>query len=164
VVGSGDAPVVSRGEGEDDGVLRDEINPMVTTAQSLASLVDVEVWPEMWAHRVMARSSICCELNQKKTSEGAPKREGGDRERRRCGVHHRRRNCPGKPADLRISVDEFCHPRFVPSGETKGREERGVRGLMGKGLNARGVTGGGVITGRFHFQEGEREIRGRRRC
>jgi hypothetical protein len=32
VVGSGDAPVVFRGEGEDDGVLRDEINPMVTTA------------------------------------------------------------------------------------------------------------------------------------
>jgi hypothetical protein len=28
----------------------------------------------------------------------------------------------GKPADLRISVDEFRRLRFVPSGETKGRE------------------------------------------
>jgi hypothetical protein len=76
VVGSGDAPVVFRGEGEDDGVLRDEINPMVTTAQSLASLVDVEVWPEMWARQVMARSSICCELNQKKNVRGGTGERG----------------------------------------------------------------------------------------
>jgi hypothetical protein len=54
VVGSGDAPVESRGKGEDDGALRDEINPMVTTAQLLASLVDVEVWPEMyWRWRTL---------------------------------------------------------------------------------------------------------------
>jgi hypothetical protein len=29
-------------------------------------------------------------------------------------------------------------------------------GLDGEGFNAWGVTGGGVIAGRFHFQEGER--------
>jgi hypothetical protein len=33
----------------------------------------------------------------------------------------------GLLADLRASVDEFLRPRFVPSGETKGRDERGVR-------------------------------------
>jgi hypothetical protein len=69
---------VSRGEGEDDGVLRDDINPMVTTAQSPVSLVDVEVWPETWARRVMARSSICCELNQTKNVRGG----AGERGRR----------------------------------------------------------------------------------
>jgi hypothetical protein len=31
-----------------------------------------------------------------------------------------------RPADLRISGDEFRRPRFIPSGKTKGREERGV--------------------------------------
>jgi hypothetical protein len=56
VLSSGDALVVSRGEGEDDGVLRDDINSMVTTAQSFASLVDVEVWPETGVRRVMART------------------------------------------------------------------------------------------------------------
>jgi hypothetical protein len=56
---AGDVLVVYRGEGEVDGVLRDDINSMVTTAQSFVSLVDVEVWPETWARRVMARSSIC---------------------------------------------------------------------------------------------------------
>jgi hypothetical protein len=107
VDGSGDAPVVFRGEGEDDDVLRDEINPMVTTAQSLASLVDVEVWPEMWAHRVMARSSICCELNQKKTSEGATERGGGDRGREEAQGSLLTSESSGeacRPADLRRRI------------------------------------------------------------
>jgi hypothetical protein len=70
--------VVSQGEEVDDDVLYDEINPMVTTAQSLASLVDVEVWPETWACQVMARSSICRELNQTKNVRGG----AGERRRR----------------------------------------------------------------------------------
>jgi hypothetical protein len=49
---------------------------MVTTAQSLASLVDVEVWLETWARRVMARGSICCELNQKKIIRGGARERG----------------------------------------------------------------------------------------
>jgi hypothetical protein len=73
---SGDAPVVSRGEEVDDDVLRDERNLMVTTAQSLASLVDVEVWLETWARRVMARGSICCEINQKKIIRGGARERG----------------------------------------------------------------------------------------
>jgi hypothetical protein len=116
VVGSGDAPVVSRGEGEDDGVLRDEINPMVTTAQSLASLVDVEVWLEMWARRVMARSLICYELNQKKASEGAPEREGGDRGEEEARGSPSTSESFGqacRPADLRqrISLSSVCPER-----------------------------------------------------
>jgi hypothetical protein len=75
---SNNFPVVSRGEEVDDDVPHDERTPMVTRAQSLVSLVDVEVWPEMWARRVMAKTSICCELNQTKNVRGG----AGERGRR----------------------------------------------------------------------------------
>jgi hypothetical protein len=73
---SGDAPACFRGRGEVDGVLRDDINSMVTTAQSFVSLVDLEVWPETWARRVMARGSIGCEINQKKIVRGGARERG----------------------------------------------------------------------------------------
>jgi hypothetical protein len=76
VLSSGDALVVYRGEGEVNGVLRDDINSMVTTAQSFMSLVDLEVWPETWARRVMARGSICCEINQKEIVRGGARERG----------------------------------------------------------------------------------------
>jgi hypothetical protein len=76
VLSSGDDLVVYRGEGEVDGILRDDINSMVTTAQSFVSLVGLEVWPETWARRVMARGSICCELNQNKIVIGGARKRG----------------------------------------------------------------------------------------
>jgi hypothetical protein len=54
---------------------------------------------------------------------------------RRTGAHRRRRNCPGKPADLRISGDEFRRPRFVLSGETKGEARGSVRGTYRQGID-----------------------------
>jgi hypothetical protein len=45
-------------------------------------------------------------------------------------------------ADFMISGEEF-HPDGGVSGSgARGRWERGRRGLIGKGLKARGVTGG----------------------
>jgi hypothetical protein len=69
-------------------------------------------------------------------------------ERRRTGAHRRRRNCPGKPADLRIFGDEFRRPRFVPSGKTKGREERGARASYRRGSRAKraGIEAGVKIS------------------
>jgi hypothetical protein len=73
-------------------------------------------------------------IKSKEKCQRGRQREGEEiGEGRRRGVHRRRRNRPGKPADLRISVDEIRRPRFVPSGETKGREERGVRASYRRG-------------------------------
>jgi hypothetical protein len=62
--------------------------------------------------------------------------------------------------DFTISGEEFHPDGGVSSSGARGRWERGRRGLIGKGLKARGITRGKVIAGHFHFQEGEREIRG----
>jgi hypothetical protein len=63
---AGDVAGVPGGDEDRDGALGSEAKVMASTAQLPASLVDVEVRPETWARRVMARSLICCELNQMK--------------------------------------------------------------------------------------------------
>jgi hypothetical protein len=75
-VDGGNVLVGFRGGEVKDGVLHNEGNPMVATAQSLASLVNVEVRPEMWARRVMARCSICCETKQGKNVRGGARERG----------------------------------------------------------------------------------------
>jgi hypothetical protein len=96
---------------------------MVTTAQSLASLVDVEVWPEMWARRVMARSSICCELNQKKNVRGG----AGDRGEEEARGSLARSESTG---DLcRFAVFRRAIPRR-PGEELEGKQrEKGAEAL-----------------------------------
>jgi hypothetical protein len=45
-------------------------------------------------------------------------------ERRGTGAHRRRRNCPGKSADLRISGDKLRRPGGFSGRRTKGRWRR----------------------------------------
>jgi hypothetical protein len=60
-------------------------------------------------------------------------------EKRRTGAYWQGWNRPEIPADLRISVNEFHHPRFVPSGKTKGREKMGVCPSYRHGLRMKWV-------------------------
>jgi hypothetical protein len=63
-------------------------------------------------------------------------------------------------ADFTISGEEF-HPRWWRLWFGSQREMgEGEKGLNWEGFKGSGRYWGEVIAGRFHFQEGEREIRG----
>jgi hypothetical protein len=48
---------------------------------------------------------------------------------RRTGAHRRRRNCPGKPADVRGYGEGFRRPRCGSIGEAKGERKRMPRAI-----------------------------------
>jgi hypothetical protein len=50
-------------------------------------------------------------------------------ERRRTGAHRRRRNRPGKPADVRGYGEGFRRPRCSSIGEAKGERKRMPRAI-----------------------------------
>jgi hypothetical protein len=80
---------------------------------------------------------------------------GGEREH---GAHHGRRNCPGKPADLRISVDEF---RRIGEDLREGEKRLGGgdRGLFIAGLGVEEGLGFGEIERRAVAPCGRRRAR-----
>jgi hypothetical protein len=69
----------SRGDEDVDEVQSGKGSSGAWSASSITSSGEGEKWPEVRARRVMARSSICCEINQKKMSEGGARERGGDR-------------------------------------------------------------------------------------
>jgi hypothetical protein len=49
---------------------------------------------------------------------------------RRTGAHRRRRSCPGKPADLRISGDKLRRPGGFSGRRTKREVEEDGKGSL----------------------------------
>jgi hypothetical protein len=72
--------------------------------------------------RLALESLIHCKGFETRASRGAPEQKKENRLGEHALGSPSTSESSGKPADVRISVDEFRRLRFVPSGETKGRE------------------------------------------
>jgi hypothetical protein len=120
------------GSGRQRGYVKtqeDLANPMVETACSIASRRrrgdQLEIGDGAGKLRVATRSSIFCDLEEKKGSGRCAwkrgKRLGGEGVAR---AHHRHRILPGMPADVRRFGERLPRPRSISGKGAK--RERGL--------------------------------------
>jgi hypothetical protein len=126
VLHHGDASVTSGADGELDGDQCDAGKTRAWTASSFASSSEAERRLEDARAPVTFglhwRAQFYVKRFNPRASRGAPEQRKKNRLGEEALGSPLTSESSGKPADLRISVDEFCRLRFVPSGETKGRE------------------------------------------
>jgi hypothetical protein len=135
---SGEVLVTSERRRHDDGLREVRENSSAWSRTSIASRRRRKgrlelLWAAVYFGFAMS-CLICCRLERNRWI----RRRG--RLRGRGGVRKETVESPAgvgivdaRPQNLRVSVDEFRRPRFVPSGRTKGREERGERALYRHG-------------------------------
>jgi hypothetical protein len=124
----GDGRREASGYGEDDGVLRVLDWVLVRWQGSAGDVASVGVL------RLLGDDVVLQRIGRGEVFRGM--RQGKIErieEIRRTGAHRRRRNCPGKPADLRISGDKLRRPGGFSGRRTKGRWRRTARGLYRQG-------------------------------